>query len=106
MAQVDYIAPVEAVHGKLSKQDRYGFAKRSAVNGHGNRIAYTFRSGKRSTKPTEDELARREKFSLVLKRTQQRMQDPVQMAQDQLAFAAQSKYKSFYRYVFNQEWNK
>ena len=104
MAKVDYIAPVEAVHGKLSRQDRYGFAKRSAANGHGNRVAYTFKAGRRSTQPSEDELALREKFAAVAKRTRERLQDPTKIAQDMVAFAAQSKYKTIYRFVFNQEW--
>lgn len=104
MAKVDYIAPVEAVHGKLSRRDLYGFAKRQNPNGHGTRVAYTFKAGTRATKPSEDELALREKFAAVAKRTRERLQDPAQMAQDMVAFAAQTKYKTLYRFVFNQEW--
>ena len=36
--------------------------------------------------------------------TRARMKDPGKVMQDQAAFKEQSKYKTFYRYVFNQEW--
>jgi hypothetical protein len=32
------------------------------------------------------------------------MKDPTKVMQDQQAFKEQSKYKTFYRFVFNQEW--
>lgn len=106
MANVDYIAPVEALHGKLSKQDRYGFAKRKNQNGIGTKVAYTFKSGTRSTPVSEAEVAHRTKFAQVVASTRARLADPSQMAQDMVAFQKQSAYKSLYRYVFNQEWSK
>ena len=106
MAKVEYIAPVEAVHGKLAKKDRYGFAKRKKANNNGERIAYTFLHTKRSKLPSQDELDRRKRFGEVANNTRQRLNDPDQSLMDQIAFAQQTKYKTIYAYVFNQEYNK
>ncbi|MGN1239956.1 MAG: hypothetical protein ACI4TV_03670 [Paludibacteraceae bacterium] len=99
MARVTYEYPIKDICGKIGKDSTMGFAHRGETK-------YTVKYGKRTTAVTADEQAQREKFAAVVKATQARMQDPVQAAQDQLAFAAQSKYKSLYKYVFNQEWAK
>ena len=36
--------------------------------------------------------------------TRLRMKDPGKVMQDQAAFKEQTKYKTFYRFVFNLEW--
>ena len=99
MARVSFEFPVKDVCGKIGKDAAMGFA-------HRGNTKYTIKYGKRSTPASDDEIAHREKFATVCKNTQARMQDPVQAAQDQLAFAAQTKYKTIYHYVFNQEWAK
>lgn len=99
MGKVTYQFPVADICGKIGKHSEVGFA-------HRGNTKYTVKYGKRSTAPSSDELKQRQKFAAVVKATQARMQDPEQAMQDQLAFAAQTKYKSLYRYVFNQEWAK
>lgn len=98
MGKVTYMFPVADVCGKVDKTSRVIFAHRGATK-------YTMMQGTRTTPVTEDELARQEKFASVVTRTRARLLDPTKMAADQAAFAAQTKYKSLYQYVFNQEWN-
>ena len=101
MAQVEYAFPVEVVHGKISKSHKIGFAFRVA-----SKRKYTQAYGKRTTKVSQAEVNHRTKFAAVAAATRTRMADPTQMQADQLAYKAQSKYKSLYQYVFNQEWAK
>ena len=98
MARVTYEYPVKDICGKIGNS-AVGFAHRGETK-------FTVKYGKRSTAVTAGETQHRQKFATVVKATQARMQDPVQAAQDQLAFAAQTKYKTLYRYVFQQEWAK
>ena len=102
MAKVEYVAPVDAVHGKLSKGDKYGFARRKKANNNGERPNFTFVHTKRTTPVTQDELTRREKFKKACNKTRERLNDPDQSLMDQIAFAQQTKYKTIYAYVFNQ----
>ena len=100
MAQVTYEDPIHHLSGRISKKFRTTYCYRTQGG-----CKYTQVHGKRTTKPNEDELARQEKFASVVTRTRARLLDPTKMAADQAAFAAQTKYKSLYQYVFNQEWN-
>ena len=106
MAKVEYMAPVEAIHGKLSKGDRYGFARRKKSNNKGERPNFTFVHTKRTTPVSQDEIERRKSFGDVAKATRARLMDPDQSLTDQIAFAQQTKYKTIYAYVFNQEFHK
>ena len=101
MAKVEYAFPVEKIHGKVAKHHKVGFAHRVA-----SKLNYTQAYGKRTTKVSQAEVDHRTKFAAVAAATRTRMADPSQMMQDQLAYKAQSKYKSLYQYVFNQEWAK
>ena len=60
--------------------------------------------GKRTTAVTQTEMDHRAKFAAVCIATNDRLIDPEQMPIDQMAFKAQSKYKTLRQYVFNQEW--
>ena len=102
MAKVEYVAPVDAVHGKLSKGDKYGFARRKKPNNNGERPNFTFVHTKRTTPVTQDELLRREKFKQACNATRERLNNPDQSLTDQIAFTQQTKYKTLYAYVFNQ----
>ena len=125
MAKVEYVAPVDAVHGKLSKGDKYGFARRKKANNNGERPNFTFVHTKRTTPVTQDEIERRKSFGNVAKATRtsapsqeeivrrnkfkqaaiatrERLMNPDQSLADQIAFAQQTKYKTIYAYVFNQ----
>ncbi|MGN0234927.1 MAG: hypothetical protein ACI4BD_01230 [Paludibacteraceae bacterium] len=106
MAKVEYIAPVEAVHGKLSKADRYGFAKRKKQNGNGERISYTFRHTRPTTEPSQEMLVQRSKFAAAVKATRVRLNDPDKALADMIAFSKQTQYKTIYSYVFNQEYQQ
>ena len=106
MAKVEYVAPVDAVHGKLSKGDKYGFARRKKANNNGERPNFTFVHTKRTAPVTQDEIERRKSFGDVAKATRARLMDPDQSLTDQIAFAQQTKYKTIYAYVFNQEFHK
>ena len=99
MAKVEYSFPVDKVHGRISKQHQVGFAHRKA-----SKLNYTTSYGKRASEYSQEELARQEKFRAVAASTRARMKDPGKVMQDQANFKEQSKYKTFYRYVFNLEW--
>ena len=102
MAKVEYVAPVDAVHGKLSKGDKYGFARRKKANNAGERPNFTFVHTKRTTPVSQNEIARRNAFKQAAIATRERLVDPDQSLMDQIAFTQQTKYKTIYAYVFNQ----
>ena len=99
MAQVEFSFPVDKIHGKVTKSHKIGFAHRVA-----SKRNYTTSYGKRTTPVTDKEKANRAKFTAVTASTRERMLDPARMPADQTAYAAQSKYKTFYRFLFNMEW--
>ena len=99
MAKVEYAFPVDKVHGKIAKDHKIGFAHRKATKRN-----YTTVYGVRSTEASSTELAHRAKFAAVVASTRTRMMDPVQNPIDQVGYAKQSKYPTFYGYVFSQEW--
>ena len=73
---------------------------------HRGNTKYTVRYGQRSTPASGAELAHRNKFSAAVKATRQRMLESQQNAADKVAFAQQTKYKTLYQYVFNDEMAK
>ena len=99
MAKVEYAFPVEKIHGKVAKHHKVGFAHRVA-----SKLNYTQAYGKRSTPVTKKETDHRTKFGAVSTATAARLADPTKMQADQLAYKAQTKYKTLRQYVFNQEW--
>ena len=99
--KITYIAPVEKASGKIfGKKSRFVAVTRKT----GQRLNGCAVTGVRTTPVTSSEKARRQKFGNVSTLTRERMQDPTRLPQDQQAFAAQSKYKTFYRFVWNMEW--
>lgn len=99
MAKIEFAFPVDKIHGKVAKDHKIGFAHRKA-----SKLNYSTSYGKRSTPYSQDEMAHQEKFAAVSTSTRARMKDPGKVMQDQAAFKEQTKYKTFYRYVFNLEW--
>ena len=99
MGQVTYEYPIADICGKIGKNATMGFA-------HRGNTKYTVRYGQRSTPAGAAELAHRQKFSAAVKATRQRMLDSQQNAADKVAFAQQTKYKTLYQYVFNDEMAK
>ena len=107
------VMPVEAVIGKMAPSDQKvnkqnaGFKcfvgyqlGRSVFN------RYQVRSKPRANAYSQDEQQRWKQFSDVVKATRQRLNDPDQSLVDQIAYSQQTKYKTLYSYVFNQEWAK
>lgn len=63
------------------------------------------RKNDRSTPLSQDEMANQEKFSAVASQTRLAMKDPGQVMQLQAEFKAQTKYKTFYSFVWNKKWD-
>ena len=107
------VMPVEAVIGKLCPRDQKvnrdnaGF-KCFVGYQMSNSVFNRFRvmSRPRSTNVTEMETTLRAKFKVAVTATRTRMQNPEQYQTDMVAFSKQTKYKTLYQYVFNQEWSK
>ena len=97
MAKVEYAFPVDKIHGKVSKRHNVSFAYRKESG-----RKYTNWCSPRSTKFSQDELARQERFGAVSVATKERLMDPSHLAADQVAFAKQSKYKTLRQYVWHQ----
>ena len=96
MATVVYEDPIHHLSGKISKKYRtcYNYRKRSDRK-------YTSVHGDRTTPMTPTEVAWRQTFADICAATHQRMMDPSHIAPDQVAFRNQTKYKTFYQYVWN-----
>ncbi|MBR5443987.1 MAG: hypothetical protein IKV22_06340 [Paludibacteraceae bacterium] len=96
MAQVVYEDPIHHLSGKISKKYRtcYNYRKRSDRK-------YTSVHGDRTTPMTATELAWREMFAQICAATRDRMMDPNFLPTDQVGFIRQTKYKTFYQYVWN-----
>ena len=103
MAKAEFIRPVEALHGKLKKSDKVGFAKRKKSG-----TKFTVTRDDWSLKVSASKIAavraHRQKFAAVGALARDRMQDPTKRAIDEAAFKAQSKYSTFFGYLFHEEW--
>lgn len=105
MAKVDYIRPVEALHGKLQKKDKVGFAQRKA-----SKQKFTVTRDDWSMKYTDPAKAqaariRGAKFASVSQSVSERLQNPTYLTLDQQGFANQSKYTTLRGYVFRKCWD-
>lgn len=89
MAKADFIRPVEALHGKLKKSDKVGFAKRTKS---GTKFTVTRDSWKRTFR---DAAAAQEAARAI---------DPTKMDDDAVAFRNQSKYTTMHGFLFAEEW--
>lgn len=107
------VMPVEAIVGKMAPSDQKvnranaGFkcfvgyqVGRSVFN------RYQVRSKPRSKDFSQEEQNRWKLFGDVVKATRERLMSPDQSLADQLAYSKQTKYKTLYAYVFNQEYAK
>jgi hypothetical protein len=101
---ISYLAPVDNASGKIfGQKQKFVAVKRN----WGNRQRGCSVSGERDLKNhplTDKEKAIRARFTSVSASTRERMLDPTKMQADQNAFKAQSKYKTFYRFIWNMEW--
>lgn len=107
------VMPVEAVIGKMAPSDQKVNKANAGFKcfvgyqlGHSVFNRFQVRTRPRANAYSQDEEKRWKIFSDVVKATRQRMQDPDQSLADQIAYSQQTKYKSLYAYVFNQEYAK
>ena len=96
MATVVFEDPIHHISGKISKKYRtcYNYRK------HSDR-KYTSVHGDRTTPVTQKELDWRMKFAQICQATMVRLADPTTMAQDQVNFRNQTKYKTLYQYIWH-----
>ena len=96
MAIVTYEDPIHHLSGKISKKYRtcYNYRKRSDRK-------YTSVHGDRTTPLTQAEIDWRTTFAQICQATMVRLADPTTMAQDQMDFRSQTKYKTLYQYVWH-----
>ena len=101
---INYLAPVDNASGKIfGKKEKFVAVTRN----WGNRRRGCSATGQRDLKNppvTKKETDHRIKFGAVCAATSARLADPSMMQADQLAYKAQTKYKTLRQYVFNQEW--
>ena len=101
---INYLAPVDNASGKIfGKKEKFVAVTRN----WGNRRRGCSATGQRDLKNhpvTKKETDHRTKFGIVSTATAARLADPTKMQADQLAYKAQTKYKTLRQYVFNQEW--
>lgn len=62
---------------------------------------FSTRVNNRSTKYSQDELNRQERFGAISVATKNRLMNPEHLAADQVAFAKQTKYKTLRQYVWH-----
>jgi hypothetical protein len=110
MAKVTFIDPIKSVSGKLTKKHCVVYNVRQAVTNNEDMIRnpnYTaYRDPNKKVKLTVAQQAWNETFAQICAATRDRMIDPTYLPQDQAAFIKQSKYKTFYQYVWNQVKNE
>ena len=107
------VMPVEAIVGKMAPKNQKvnrnnaGFKCFVGYQLSGSVFnRFQVKSRPRTTPVSTDEQNLRTIFTTVVKATRTRLADPEKMLQDQQAFAKQTKYKTLYQYVFNQEYDK
>ena len=110
MAKVTYIDPIKSVSGKLTKTHSTVLNVRKAATNNEDMIAnpcYTsWRDPSKKVQLSAGQVAWNETFKTICANTRSRMKDPSKINADQIAFAAQSKYKTLYSYVWNQVKNE
>ena len=98
---INYLAPVDNASGKIfGKKEKFVAVTRN----WGNRRRGCAVTGERDLKNhpvTKAETDHRTKFAAVAAMVNARLADPNQMMQDQLAYKAQSKYKTLRQYVWH-----
>ena len=95
MALVEYAFPVDAVHGRISKKHKIGFAHRKESGKN-----YTTSYGKRSTPVSDDEKQYRTYWGQLASAVAARLQDPTKQAQDQLDFKNQTQHSTLRKFVW------
>ena len=98
MSSIKLEAPFQAFRGKICKHSKIIFAQRKGTN-------YTSQICNPRTKAySAEELARQQKFATALTNANTALADATQKAAYEVAFKAQSKYKTLRGYVIAQEY--
>ena len=95
MALVEYAFPVDAVHGRISKKHKIGFAHRKESGKN-----YTTSYGKRSTPVSDDEKQYHTYWGQLASAVAARLQDPTKQPQDQLDFKNQTQHSTLRKFVW------
>lgn len=108
------MAPVQAVKGKFTKSkyrfDAARYGSENACVGFTNKWSpanrYRFISGTYTVSASKiaQVNAHRQKFAAVAALARDRMADPTKRAVDEAAWKAQTKYATFFGYIFHEEW--
>jgi hypothetical protein len=106
------ITPVDSISGMLGNRKTSlskkaficNISKRGGWKTKGAYMYLSLRVNDRLSPASTTEIAARTKFAAVVRSTRTRMMDPTQNPVDQVGFAKQDKYPTFYGYVFSQEW--
>jgi len=100
MAKLKFYYPIEEVHGALKKKV-FGAAKRTTPNAEGEQANFSVIYGKRTAEVTEAERARWTKFGAIAAMVGARRKNVTKRVQDQVAFKAQSTYKTLTSYLWS-----
>ena len=104
MSKVDYIRPIEALHGKLKKTDKVGFAKRQKSGTKYTVSRDDWKMHYKSAETMAQAAAMQAKFRAVAALVKTRAQDPSKIDDDRMAFRNQSKDTTFRGFLFATCW--
>ncbi len=106
MAKITFIDPIKSVSGKLCKQHHVIHCIRVAPTNNQSMIdnpQYTsWRDPNKRVAQTAAQKAWQSMFGSISSATRARMLNPEMIDTDLAGYAAQTKYKSLYSYVWNQ----
>ena len=105
MAKVTYIDPIKTISGKLTKSHGTVLNVRKARTSNQDMIdnpCYTsYRDPNKKVRLTAGQRNWNQIFAEITNATRERMMDPNTLPSDQVGFIKQTKYKTFYQYVWN-----
>lgn len=106
--QIKYIAPVDSVSGMFGKRE-HSFSGKAIISNVRKTASQKYPGGhmyfsvltKTTYRSTAAMVSWQETFVRICEATRARMINPETIAQDQADFAAQTKYKTFYSFIWN-----
>ena len=102
MAKAAYKYPIEFISGKVKKSHDIAFCHRKHINGDGEQKNFTMVSGYDPDRTiSAGEAQARTRFAAVRAMVRARMVDMSVHDSDMAAFKAQSKYKTFNKYLWH-----
>lgn len=105
MAKVTFIDPIDTLSGKIARRHRTTYYVRSAATSNEDMLdnpCYTSaRNPRKKVRLTAGQMSWNQIFKEICATTRERMMDPNYIAQDQVAFINQTKYKTWYQFVWN-----